>query len=184
MPLHQPFPVQRLAVGFDRLLALWLRASLAALAAAALVSVLASYGAGQSRWLGQSLTWWQELTAAAHASLLFFAASHGLARGQHLRIDLLYARWSIKSQQRADRLFAGLGSLPLMLLVLTTALPWAWRSWSRLEVSANPAGLAALYLVKSLLVLAAAYGVLVALVTLLFGRRKHMAKRQAKRVLP
>ncbi len=157
-------------------LTVWLRASFGLMLAAALVSVLASYGAGQSRWLGHSLTWWRDLTAACHASLLFFAASQVLARAGHLRIDLLYARWSPRTQAKAERAFAWMASLPLMLLLLTTALPWAWRAWSRLEASVNPTGLGPLYLVKSLLVLASVHGLFVTL-RAMFARTAAVADR-------
>lgn len=154
MPPRPSLPSSRL----DAAMSLWLRFSLASLAAAALVVLLASYGASQSLWLGRSLTWWQELSAACHASLLFLSAAHVLGQGAHLRIDLLYRRWAPAQRGRADRLFAWIAGLPLMVLLLATALPWAWRAWSRLEASANPSGLASLYLVKSLLVLAGLHG--------------------------
>lgn len=144
----------------------WLRLSFALMLLAAFVATAASYAAGQSRWLGQSLTWWQELAFASHASLLLFGATLVLAKNKHLRIDLAYARWSPRRRAQADRLFAGLGGLPVMLVLLVTALPWVWRSWSRLETSANPSGLGGLYLVKALMVLAAVQGLTLVLAAL------------------
>lgn len=137
-----------------------LRLCLLTLVFAALGLVLATYAQQQNHWLGQSLTWWRELTYALHASLLFFAAMLLLGRDQHLRIDLFYARLSTSLRRKLERLFALLLMLPLALLLLATALPWAWQAWSRLEASANPSGLAGIYLVKILLVMAALQGLI------------------------
>ncbi len=140
-----------------------LRFCFSALVFAALGLVLATYAQAQNHWLGQSLIWWRELSYGLHASLLFFAAMLVLARDQHLRIDLFYARLSTAARARLDRGFALVFMLPLTLLVSVTALPWAWQAWSRLEASANPSGFAAIYLIKGLLVLAALQGLALAL---------------------
>lgn len=149
---------QKFGSWLDGGLQIMLRLCFLALLFSALGLVLATYAQHQNQWLGHSLTWWRELGYGLHANLLFFAAMLALQQDHHLRIDLLSSRLSPIARGRLDRLFDLVFALPLTLLLLATALPWAWHSWARLEGSASPSGIAALYVFKALLVLAAGLG--------------------------
>ncbi len=107
--------------------------------------VLLRYG------LGIGTIWLQESVIYMHAAVFMLASAFTLRRDGHVRVDIFYRRFS----SRAQAWINALGSLLLLLpfSVFITLLSWdfAAQSWAIGEVSADPGGIAAVYLLKSLL---------------------------------
>lgn len=92
----------------------------------------------------------QESLTYLHGSLFMLAMAYTLNEDEHVRVDVLYQRWSPRTRAWINLL----GTL-LLLLPLCGALFWlSWdyvlTSWQQREASAN-GGLPFVYLLKSLL---------------------------------
>ncbi len=107
--------------------------------------VLLRYG------LGIGTIWLQESVIYMHAAVFMLASAFTLRQDSHVRVDIFYRRFS----SRAQAWINALGSLLLLLpfSVFITLLSWdfAAQSWAIGEVSADPGGIAGVYLLKSLL---------------------------------
>ncbi len=111
------------------------------------VIVLARY------MFGFNVIWLQDMVTYGHAAIFMLGAATTFASGGHVRIDILYNRWSKEQQARVDFYGALLLLLPFCLLMLWLAVPYVVESWQNLEGSFQTMGLQFVYLLKSLLII-------------------------------
>lgn len=97
----------------------------------------------------------QELVLYLHALVFLVAAGHTLHADGHVRVDILYRRGSARTRAWVDLLGALCLLLPLAAFVFAASLGYVTASWSRLETSSSPDGLPFVYLLKSVILLAA-----------------------------
>ena len=76
------------------------------------VIVLARY------MFGFNVIWLQDMVTYGHAAIFMLGAATTFASGGHVRIDILYNRWSKEQQARVDFYGALLLLLPFCLLML------------------------------------------------------------------
>ena len=93
----------------------------------------------------------QESVLYLHATLFMLGAGYTLQRDKHVRVDIFYARASLKTKRRID-LF---GHLCLLIPSMLALLYWSWPSvvnaWRILEGPISVGGLKAVFLLKSLI---------------------------------
>jgi TRAP-type mannitol/chloroaromatic compound transport system permease small subunit len=114
--------------------------------------------------------WAQELEWHLLAPLVLVGMTYALNQGEHVRVDVLYARYSPRGQAAVDLLSAVLAVL-FCILVIRYSLPYVQQSMSIGEISADPGGLTHRWVLKALIPLgfllfavqAAAQGVAAAL---------------------
>jgi TRAP-type mannitol/chloroaromatic compound transport system permease small subunit len=94
--------------------------------------------------------WAQELEWHLLVPLILFGCSYALAHGEHVRVDIVYGRFSEPAKRRVDFIAA--------LLVIAVAALFIWFSLHYVEQayvidegSPDPGGLPHRYLLKSLL---------------------------------
>lgn len=104
----------------------------------------------------------QESVTYMHALVFMLAAAHTLVRGEHVRIDVFYGRWSERTRLWVDLLGSLLLLLPVALFILLASLGYVRDAWVRGEVSAEPGGLPYVYLLKTVIPIMAAQLVLAA----------------------
>lgn len=101
--------------------------------------------------VGWGSTALQESALYLHASLFMLAAAWGLRRGDHVRVDVLSARFS----ERTRHLVEGLGAVFLLLPFAAFLLYLSWdyvgRAWAIRERSMESGGLPFVYLLKTLI---------------------------------
>lgn len=140
-------PGLRLARGIERLidavgqLTLWLALAMIALVA---TNVLLRYAFA----LGS--VWAQELEWHLLAAMIMLGMSHALQRGDDVRVDLLYGRFSEPTRRWVDRV-----SL-VLLLAMATLLVWlsmgyVAQAWAVAERSNDPGGIPWRWAVKALI---------------------------------
>ncbi|MFE3835637.1 TRAP transporter small permease subunit [Pseudogemmobacter sonorensis] len=116
---------------------------------AILVAILVSaVNAIVRKVLNTSSNSWLELQWYLFGAAFLGAAAYTLKQGEHVRIDIVYARWSRRVQHWIDLLGHLLFLMPFCLLMLYYLWPWAMRSlcigqneFCRIEVSTNAGGL-------------------------------------------
>ncbi len=94
--------------------------------------------------------WSQELEWHLMAPICLFGMSYALRHGEHVRVDVMFARFS----ERNKNLVEFISSLLLMaicLIVIWLSWRYVMQSWNNNEGSANPGGIPARYILKSLI---------------------------------
>jgi TRAP-type mannitol/chloroaromatic compound transport system permease small subunit len=112
---------------------------LSAVAVAALVVVMASnvllrYGFS----LGS--VWAQELEWHLMSPIALIGAAYALRHGEHVRVDVLYARFPERAKAAID-LLAGLAGLAVSATVIFLSWRYVGVSWNNAEGSPNPGGI-------------------------------------------
>lgn len=109
---------------------------------ALLVSVLICTGNALVRYtFNTSSNAWLEIQWYLFAAIFLLAASYTLRRNEHVRIDVIAGRFSKRTQVWIDIFGFLLFLLPMTLIILYYAIPYAWISIQNQEVSSNAGGL-------------------------------------------
>jgi TRAP-type mannitol/chloroaromatic compound transport system permease small subunit len=94
--------------------------------------------------------WSQELEWHLLAPLVLFGMTYALMRGEHVRVDVLYARYSPRGQAAVD-LLSALLAVAVSLLVIRYSIGYVEQSYSIDEISADPGGLTHRWMLKALI---------------------------------
>jgi TRAP-type mannitol/chloroaromatic compound transport system permease small subunit len=97
----------------------------------------------------------QELVVYMHGLAFMLGLAYTLKHDGHVRVDLLYSR--MRERWRAIVNLAGhvVFLIPLSITIFVFSLPYVRSSWSVLEASPEVAGIPAVFLLKTLVPLAA-----------------------------
>lgn len=98
----------------------------------------------------------QESVTYLHAGIFMLGAALTLQRGAHVRVDIFYRRWSSRTRAWIDACGAIIFLLPLCIFMGWISWDYVQRSWEVAESSADPGGLPAVYLLKTLIPIMAA----------------------------
>jgi TRAP-type mannitol/chloroaromatic compound transport system permease small subunit len=121
--------------------AAWLTLAIALLMAS---NVLLRYG------FSIGSVWAQELEWHLLAPLVLVGMSYALNKGEHVRVDVFYARYSPRGQAVVDMLSAAL-AVAISMLVIRYSIHYVAQSYSINEISADPGGLTHRWLLKALI---------------------------------
>ncbi|MEM6707441.1 MAG: TRAP transporter small permease subunit [Pseudomonadota bacterium] len=98
----------------------------------------------------------QEVVVYAHACVIAFGLAYTLQTNGHVRVDLVYARLSTRTQRIIDLLGHLLFLLPVSAALLYLSFDYVAASWRIKEASPEVGGLPAIYLLKTLIPISAA----------------------------
>lgn len=94
--------------------------------------------------------WSQELEWHLLAPLVLVGMTYALNQGDHVRVDVFYARYSARGRAAMD-LLSALLAMAVGLLLIRYAIPYVQQSWSIGEISSDPGGLTHRWLLKALI---------------------------------
>ena len=94
--------------------------------------------------------WSQELEWHLLAPMVLAGMTYALGQGEHVRVDVLYAKYPPRAQAAVDVLSALL-AVAFALLVIRYSLPYLMQSWSIGEISSDPGGLPYRWALKALI---------------------------------
>ena len=97
----------------------------------------------------------QELVTYFHAALFMLGASYTLREDGHVRVDVLYRRWSPRRQSIVNAGGIIFLLLPTSLFIIWSSLPYVSQSWRITEESSEAGGLPFVYILKTLIPLMA-----------------------------
>lgn len=107
-----------------------------------LISCLVSAGNALVRYgINQSSNAWLEIQWYMFAAMFMLGASYTLARNEHVRVDIFYARLSTRSQIWVDLLGGLLFLLPAVTILTWLSWPVFYSVWVSGEVSSSAGGL-------------------------------------------
>ncbi len=106
--------------------------------------------------LGIGFTWMQELYTWTHVLLIMLGSAYTLLRGGFVRVDMLYARASRRTQAWVDLFGALFFTMPFLFMVGWYGWPFFLSSFRMGERSQYEDGLSGLYALKATLMVFAA----------------------------
>lgn len=95
--------------------------------------------------------WIQEAEWHLFAANFMLAGGWTLLRGGHVRVDLLYTRFSPRTQAIVDLVGTILFLFPFCAVVIWASIPYVMDSWALLEGSPDPGGLPGRFLLKTII---------------------------------
>jgi len=107
-----------------------------------LVSIVVSAGNAIIRkTFNESSNAWLELQWYLFGAAFLLAAAYTLKQNEHIRIDIVYGRWSRRVQHWIDLIGHLLFLMPFTLLMVCYLVPYVLRSYGSGEMSTNAGGL-------------------------------------------
>ena len=119
------------------------------------------------RLLGVGSIGLQESVTYMHAAVFLLGAGYALKHGAQVRVDVLYRRFSARTQAWIDAVGAIVFTLPFALFIGWISLDFVTGSWAVAERSTDAGGLAYVYLLKTLVLVFAVSLTIAALAELL-----------------
>jgi TRAP-type mannitol/chloroaromatic compound transport system permease small subunit len=94
--------------------------------------------------------WAQELEWHLLVPLTLGGMSYALRHGEHVRVDVLFVRFSDRAKRFVD-LISALLAITFCLLVVWLSIAYVAQSWVIGEGSPNPGGIGGLYVMKAMI---------------------------------
>ena len=93
----------------------------------------------------------QELEWHLFAVVFLIGAAYTLKQGGHVRVDIIYLKLSDKAKAWIDLLGTFVFLIPFSIMVILSTKGFIVNSWSVREVSPDPGGLPARYILKTMI---------------------------------
>lgn len=93
----------------------------------------------------------QELAIYLHGCVFMLGAAYTLKEDAHVRVDIFYRNFSKRRQAWVNSLGGIIFLLPLCAYIFFTSWGFVAQSWEILEVSPEPGGIPAVFLLKTLI---------------------------------
>lgn len=101
--------------------------------------------------LGMGFIAGQEGVIYLHSTLFMLGASCAMRFDEHVRVDIFYRHWGLRRRAWVNALGQIVFTLPLCVLIGTSSFGYVTEAWLSLEGSAEPGGLPAVFLLKTLI---------------------------------
>lgn len=93
----------------------------------------------------------QELEWHIFALLFLLSAAYTYKHDAHVRVDIIYARLSVRGKAAVDVAGSIFFLFPFCLLIIYTSAGFVANSWAVGEISSDPGGLPARYILKAMI---------------------------------
>ena len=97
----------------------------------------------------------QEAVIYMHGAVFLLGAAYAIKTGAHVRVDIFHRNFSARAQAWVEALGGIVFLLPLCAFILMASEDYVRESWAMRETSAEPGGIPAVFLLKSLIPLMA-----------------------------
>lgn len=95
----------------------------------------------------------QESLQYINALMFLGGAGYTAVRGEHVRVDIFYAKMTPRAQARVNFLGTLFLLIPFLILFWMSSVPYVAESWEIMETSVEASGLPYVYILKSTLLL-------------------------------
>ena len=95
----------------------------------------------------------QELTTYLHATIFMLGISYTLKHDGHVRVDILYRKFSKKKQALVNVIGGLMFILPISIFIGWSSWEYVLASWSIMETSTENNGLPFIYLLKTVILI-------------------------------
>ena len=100
---------------------------------------------------GMGWIWLQESVTFMHATLFLVGAAYTLKHEGHVRVDIIYRRFSERGRAWVDLIGSLTLLLPVCLFIFIVSWDYVVQSWALFEGSREVGGLEGVFLLKSLI---------------------------------
>ena len=100
---------------------------------------------------GVNFIWLQESALYLFAVMFLLSTGAILLADGHVRVDVFYGKWGARRQKLIDLFGLYFFVFPIAALVMVAAAPYVVASWATMEGSADPGGIQAVFLLKTLI---------------------------------
>jgi TRAP-type mannitol/chloroaromatic compound transport system permease small subunit len=97
----------------------------------------------------------QETVTYMHGALFLLGAAYALKAGAHVRVDIFYRNFSPRACAWVNSLGGIVFLLPLCVFIVISSWDFVTESWGMRESSAEPGGIPAVFILKTLIPLGA-----------------------------
>lgn len=97
----------------------------------------------------------QELVTYLHGTIFMLGAAYTLKHDGHVRVDIFYRNFSARGKAWINSLGGIIFLLPLCVYIFVISWDYVLQSWQIREVSTEPGGIPAVFLLKTLIPLMA-----------------------------
>jgi TRAP-type mannitol/chloroaromatic compound transport system permease small subunit len=97
----------------------------------------------------------QEFSTYLHSSVFMLGAAYTLKHDGHVRVDILYRNFSARKKAWVNSLGTLIFLLPICAYIFIISWGFVSQSWQIMETSAEPGGIPAVFLLKTLIPLMA-----------------------------
>lgn len=122
--------------------------------------------------------WAYDLSYMIGGSFFVLGMAYALLTHAHVRVDVLYIRWSKKTQALIDIALSLLLFFPAFGVLLYKLIPWVIRSWERQEKASGSFWLPPIYPLKTIILIAVALLILQGVSELCKDIKKLLAKEE------
>ena len=95
--------------------------------------------------------WMQDVYVWQHAVVFMVGAGYTFLHGGHVRVDIFYVNAGVRGRAWIDLFGTLVLLLPWLIVVAWTSVPFVVRSWRLFEPSAQPNGLAGVFILKTMI---------------------------------
>jgi TRAP-type mannitol/chloroaromatic compound transport system permease small subunit len=93
----------------------------------------------------------QESVIYMHGAVFLLGAAYALKAGAHVRVDIFHRNFSVRAKAWIEAIGGIVFLLPLCAFILVSSADYVSESWAMQEASAEPGGIPAVFLLKSLI---------------------------------
>jgi TRAP-type mannitol/chloroaromatic compound transport system permease small subunit len=93
----------------------------------------------------------QEAVIYMHGTVFLLGAAYALKTDTHVRVDIFHRNFSARTKAWVEALGGIVFLLPLCAFILFSSLDYVYESWAMRETSAEPGGIPAVFLLKTLI---------------------------------
>lgn len=104
--------------------------------------------------ISRTFVFTQELEWYIFAVAYLMAGGYVMLWDEHVRVDILYSRWSPRKKAWADFILLFVFFFPSAFLIIFTAWPFVRNAWSVWEGSPDPGGIPGRWALKTVIILA------------------------------
>jgi TRAP-type mannitol/chloroaromatic compound transport system permease small subunit len=100
-----------------------------------------------------STVWLQELEWHLFGVVYMLGAGYTMLWDEHVRVDIVYSRWSARKKAWADFILYVVFFYPSAIMVIWTTIPFVRDSYRVFEGSPDPGGIPLRFLLKSVIII-------------------------------
>jgi len=103
---------------------------------------------------GQPSIWAYDVSYMLGGSFFVLGIAYALLTKAHVRVDVLYVRWSARTRALVDIVLSLILFFPAFTVLLYKLVPWVVRSWARQEKASGSFWLPPIYPLKTIILIA------------------------------
>jgi len=103
---------------------------------------------------GKPTIWAYDISYMLGGTFFVLGIGYALLTKAHVRVDVVYVRWSAKTRAWVDIVLSLLLFFPAFTVLLYKLVPWVLRSWARQEKASGSFWLPPIYPLKTIILIA------------------------------